>query len=194
MRTHFVYSMVSLCVIFSATSSSADVSVSVKHKYYDVEGLNAMGIWNKIRRNSIARYNGTTYSGSAAYTINAKYWWNRENGKCSMKKVLCLVDVTIILPNWTNYRTASREWQQSWDRFYTALEEHENKHKDITVRAAQEIEGAIMQLGERDSCAQLKAEADKIYSESSEKLRRTQVKFDEDTDHGVTEGVVLKRD
>ena len=153
-----------------------------------------MGIWNKIRRNSIARYNGTPYSGSASYIINPNYWWDETNAKCSMKKVLFKVKYTIILPHWTNYRKVSRDWQQAWDRFYTALEAHENKHKDITIRAAKEIEASIMQLGDRESCAELKLEADRICRDGYKKLRQTQIKFDTDTNHGATEGVILKRD
>lgn len=111
-----------------------------------------------------------------------------------MKKVHMKVDITIILPKWTDYNKVSREWKQAWDRFYEALVAHENKHKEFTIRAAEEIEAAIARLEVNGGCEQLKTRAESIYLDGLKRLRKIQIQFDKDTDHGATEGVVLERE
>lgn len=171
----------------------AETSVSINKENYEVEGLNAMGIYNQVRRRSEIKYDGITFAGQANSYIEPSYKWDKKDGKYYVTSVYIKVNATITMPTWVNYRQVSREWQQEWDRFYKALYNHEQNHINIAVKAAKSIESALMQPRGFESYNLLKAHVDRICNDGYKLLNLNQKEYDNRTNHGHSEGAYIKR-
>ena len=78
-----------------------------------------------------------------------------------------------------------------WEKYYAALFEHEQGHKDLGVKAALEIENQLLNMGSRRSCEQLELDANKMAKDVVDKYSRLEKEFDRSTNHGLNTGAVF---
>ncbi|MEO0342584.1 MAG: DUF922 domain-containing protein [Pseudomonadota bacterium] len=98
-------------------------------------------------------------------------WWVEWDGNCNVS-----VDVTITLPKLSANSGASSALKADFEKMYEALLAHERQHGQHGISAAKEVEAA--------GCNN----TDPIFA----KWRKADKDFDQRTQHGKTEGVVLR--
>ena len=101
------------------------------------------------------------------------------------------VSTTYTLPRWVDRSVGSSALQTRWDEFITALELHEEGHRDIAVEAAARIEQAIKTMGARGSCRELEQAANALGRSIVEDCQREQEEYDNRTGHGRTQGAIF---
>ncbi|MEI8191893.1 MAG: DUF922 domain-containing protein, partial [candidate division NC10 bacterium] len=153
------------------------VYVSTRFKYYDVRGstpeeltrqIDQLGPFNKwLGRNSI---------GKADCRILSPYKFIRNLlGECRLSSFGVNVDVAITLPRWD--QQGPPDLRARWSRAMRSVQSHEESHRAIAFRAANEVYRALHDLppgpcGEFESS--LKAMLEKRYDQAE----RDQVEFD----------------
>jgi predicted secreted Zn-dependent protease len=95
------------------------------------------------------------------------------------------------MPSWEPPAEADAELVADWGRYVEALRRHERRHEENGVGRAVEIRDTLLALGPRSTCADLEVAADAAGEEILEAGRAWDRRYDDDTDHGATEGVVF---
>jgi predicted secreted Zn-dependent protease len=159
---------------------------------YDIAGttfaeLNTAG----MRSGPVSKNTGARVWGMCTWQVT--WTFSRGGvGQCTLGKFSVMVGATIDLPRWINRDAASESVRGSWDRFAAGLRVHEDGHKDIGVRAANDLANQLRALPPARTCDELDrnitALGDRILAEH----RALDQAYDRATGNGATQGAVLK--
>lgn len=134
---------------------------------------------------------GKRYPAYTHWRVDWNYTYQFVPGTCKLVKLTATVSGTITLPRWVDSRDASNSLVQSWDAMVAALRVHENGHYAHGIAAAQEIEALQNTVGSAADCPSLEKEINAQSQAIVDKYSALDVKYDEDTKHGQTQGAVL---
>lgn len=174
-----------------AAEVSAQPTVNIIYTTYAISGVSAEELREHMNSKSNIRRYGKTFDALTSWNVNWRFNWNTKNSKCYITTASSTVDVTFTLPKWTNRDMSSRYLINKWDRYYDALTQHENGHKDFGIKAAEEIEQAILEMPSRISCKILESEANEIGKRILKKYMDLEKEYDENTNHGSNDGAVF---
>ncbi len=163
----------------------------LKTDYYLIGGRTASEIRNNIDREKPVRENGAGYDAYTEWFVEWNYWWDQSNDSCTIKKVETKVDVQFILPKLKTSGTLPKVLRQKWETYMKALLRHEDGHKNISVRAANEIESNILNMTSRRTCRKLEIDANHIGNELLKKYRVIEKEYDRKSNHGMNDGAVF---
>jgi predicted secreted Zn-dependent protease len=159
--------------------------------YYDVQAYNYDELREKALELSPIRHDDKVFLGNTDTNFDYSTTIQKIDGLWHFKEILTSVDIVITLPKWTDYRRAHWEDQKRWDRFYTALTAHENKHKDIAVAATKNLSKALAAIKPTRERSELFQKADNIWLKFLNEHDLLQKQFDKQTDHGRKKGAIL---
>lgn len=190
MRFLFRKSVLLLLVIaVSASAATAEPIVTEETQYYDIEGSSTSDLRNQMNSLGIKEKDGKTYDGYTNWHISWKYRYMNINFRCMIKSVATTVKITYLYPRWTGRSFAPRELTEKWDRFMSALIQHEQGHRNIAVEAASRIEEVISRMTPRTDCRELDSEANAQGYHMLEECKKSQANYDAVTSHGRLQGV-----
>lgn len=175
----------------TALNAFADVEVSEEIIYYRIAPKATHDISTQLKIHSPVRKNGETFFAQTQSTIAWKFWIKSTQHNCWIDKVNVEVQVNYTLPE---LRDASVAIQQVWDNWFPSVLQHEYGHKDNAVEYAQKIYQQIESLPVHLKCASLKLAANEIGNELTAQLRETDRLYDQDTEHGKTQGAWLGKE
>lgn len=124
------------------------------------------------------------YAATQNFTSSA-----RVDGTGKILSVTMELHPVIQLPAWSGYGSATRNQQASWDAMYRALQAHENNHHQIQLDCVETLKHELAAATRLDADT-LNALIEKLQTSAQDK----QDAYDRSSDHGATEGVVLKVD
>src|SRR4051812_41621183 len=159
--------------------------------YYDVHGATLLELRADMRRS------GPKISDSSfvAETRSPMKWtWKtKSNGvsSCELEDIQVSVNAQVLLPRWTPPADTEPGLAAEWARFMTALETHENGHKDISAQAGREIVNKLRGLS--GSCSNIGSRANDIAHAIVDRAELDQRKYDAETRHGLTQGTSFGR-
>ena len=165
--------------------------IDLKTDYYQVNGVTPSEIRDDLDMKTPIREDGLNYDAHTDWFVKWDFWWNESNGQCTITKVTTRVDVEYILPKLTISRALPKSLKKKWEVYMKALLHHEDGHKDIGVRAANEIEKEIGNMTTRRTCKQLEIDANRLGHKIIEKFRGFDEKFDRKSDHGAKNGATF---
>lgn len=169
---------------------SCELKVREKYQYYEVDGGSAAELRRQMKRSGTKWNDGRTYAAVTSWDIRYRYDISFDEGKCSVKWVKTDVDIVYQLPRRIALK-ADPELSLLWEDYMLRLKEHEYGHKDLAVKAAAEINQALSSLENFGSQEELEQEARRRADEKLRQLKEVQVKYDDDTRHGETQGAIL---
>ncbi len=112
-----------------------------------------------------------------------------DNTACVVRDVQVDLDVRMTLPQWEVPPNAPPRLVRQWERYKEALRHHENAHRDHGFFAARHTYRAIKNLRSA-SCETMQEKAEQIAARIRERYVRAGRRYDRETNHGRTEGVV----
>ena len=161
-------------------------------EYLDVAGNSKRELIEALDRLSVPDETGKRFYGHTHWELRWNYNVASEGAECRVTTVTATLDMTMSLPRWDPPRNADPALVRTWNAFVAGLREHEEGHRDIALAAAQEITNRIEAISPAANCAKLKRtvgiRANSLLDEYREKGRR----YDRTTDHGRTQGAVLR--
>jgi len=179
----------------AVAQTSAETEGPVIHdnvEYVDVTGHSKRELIEALDRLSVADGNGKRFYGHTHWELRWNFNVASEGAECRVTTVTAQLDVTMSVPRWDPPRNADPALVRTWNAFVAGLHEHEEGHRDIAVAAVQEITRRIEAIPPAANCSKLKRtvgiRANSLLDEYREKGRR----YDKTTDHGRTQGAVLR--
>ena len=161
-------------------------------EYLDVTGNSKRELIEALDRLSVPDATGKRFYGHTHWELRWNYNVASEGAECRVTTVTATLDMTMSLPRWDPPRNADPALVHTWNAFVAGLREHEEGHRDIALDAAQEITNRIEAIPPAANCEKLKRtvgiRANSLLDEYREKGRR----YDRMTDHGRTQGAVLR--
>ena len=140
-------------------------------------------------RDSGPEVRGERVPGATQLDISWDYQVVRSGTDCRMHTVEVRVIITTTLPRWLNLSAAPAALQEQWASFEDAVEQHENRHRDINLAGARDVLEKLKSIGPR-SCVELAREAAARGEASLREHDDRNTEFDRDTRGGQTQGVI----
>ena len=177
------------CLLSAAVLAEPETRSS--NMYYPVAGNTAEQLWADVLEKSPVRQNAKRHVAYTSWHVNWQFWWLEQVGSCEISKVQTRLDVTYTLPRLKQASSMPESLVTRWEKYYAALLEHEQGHKDLGIKAANEIEQRISGMGPRANCSQLEQDANAIGKSVIDKYSRIEKKYDRSTKHGLNTGAVF---
>jgi predicted secreted Zn-dependent protease len=160
---------------------------------YDISGTTLAELNAAAQRSGpVSKATGARVWGMCTWRVTWNFSRGGGEGNCRIEKFTITVGATIDLPRWTNRDAAPGSVRSSWDRFAAALRLHEDGHKDIGVRAANDLSGRLSALPAEKTCAELDRKVVALGDTVLSEYRRLDQAYDRSTDNGATQGATLK--
>lgn len=144
------------------------------NKTWTVKGKDLSAVFDNLNKNKFwGRYrsnHATSFSG--------------KGDKIDSVKVSA--SPVVLMPSWAGYGKATKDEKKSWDTMWKALKKHEDNHHVIFSDAADEWKKDIEKGGELS-----KKDFDQAWKDFNTETQKKQDKYDDRTDHGAKEGVIL---
>lgn len=160
--------------------------VDVTEQTYAVEGATESEILASLRANG-PNAGGESFFGLTASESSFHMQPRMDGSSCVAEDVRVELAVTVTLPEWDPTADAPYELTRDWTRFATALKRHEDKHRQIAAEGAQATHAALLGL-RRATCQDVEFEARQRAQRIADKTAAEQNRYDDETDHGRTQG------
>ncbi len=173
------------------TEAGALPTVEVETRYYPVKGKNLQEIYQGLQRNGPNGDRGKTFHAHTEWDIQWSYRWIESDDACRITEVDVDIKISLLLPRLANPNSLEDSVKSSWGRYYKALLEHEEHHKEYGIKAAHELDDKLRSLPPQE-CFGMQNRLSDFAQEIVGKYDAMEKAYDLETNHGINEGVVLQ--
>ncbi|HEY9878038.1 MAG TPA: DUF922 domain-containing Zn-dependent protease [Leptolyngbyaceae cyanobacterium] len=172
--------------------SSVSPTVSTHYRYYPISGNSVTELRNQMNRQGpMDPTEGRRYDAKTDWYVRWAYSHATSGRGCSIRSLTTDVEVTITYPQWVPTSRADRSAIAEWQRYMSALQLHENGHKDNGIAAGQSIVQTLSHLPAYSSCQQLDTAANAAAQSVIRQYNQQDVHYDQTTHHGSSQGAVF---
>ncbi len=166
-----------------------NVSEDARYEYYDIRGTTSEELLKQMSELG-PKDSDDNWFAKTEWAIDWAYPIPKGN---SCEPVQVIAWIKYILPRWVNKNEAPPELQARWDAYELRLKQHEEHHKDITVKYCQQFMAEIKKIDDYKSCKELEERIGAIHATGIiiNACTQEQAQYDLDTNHGATEGLIL---
>ncbi len=174
------------CLVFSAPV------VNEQYNLYKINGSTSSDLRKELSAHGPV-INGEHFDAQVNWYINWYYYWNNQpqHRSCKITRVEIKVKIDHSMPHWDNEEAASSNLQLKWNNYLKNLTIHEQGHADNGLKAAQEIEQALLDTPAMLNCVSLKKLLDDRAYAIIKKHNDWDSNYDEKTHHGRTQGATF---
>lgn len=166
-----------------------EIAENITTNYYDISGFTVSELNSQMQTLGPEM---TSNERVYAITNNAINWTLPTETDDGCSEIEAELIVEYIMPRWINYSEATLEMQQKWDYFYSLLLQHELEHGKIARQEAEKFLVEIKNLKNYTSCHDFDDKVYPIQEKYLLEMAQKQENYDNETNHGATEGVVLQ--
>ena len=133
--------------------------------------------------------NGKRFHGYTRWYVRWQFQWAPDpQGGCRITQVNTRLTTEVQLPD---LRRGTEAQQARFDRYLSALSQHEQGHVQVGRDAAQTIDRAIADMPAASDCATLERNANILGQALLQEHVEREKQFDVTTGHGATQGALL---
>ena len=143
---------------------------------YEVHGTTLTEVHDVIRTMPEA---GSCDWSESTYSVS----WG-DDGKVT--DVEAVIRIKVTMPAWVEVDQAPQEAQDEWNRFWAALEAHEQGHIDIVSEKLADVDTGMI--------GKTEAEAGQVWNTAFDELNKASKAYDDGNNHGQNEGTILDLD
>ncbi|MFY3383329.1 DUF922 domain-containing Zn-dependent protease [Paracidovorax sp. MALMAid1276] len=170
-------------------AAHAAVEEDSTHRPYPVQVRPGESLRAALHAATPISVGGQRFHGYTRWDVRWSFrWWREASGRCAITEVTTRLRTEVQLPE---LRGAGAAQQAAFDRYLTALSQHEQGHVQIGRDAAQAIDQALRQMPAAPDCATLERDANAV----AQRLLRDHVErekqYDVRTRHGASQGARL---
>ena len=180
-----------LLLALLASAAVAEPLVRVHTSYYYIDGPSATVLAAQLDNNGPVGADGNHHPGRTRWDIQWKLRSQQQGNACGMKEAAVAVGIAQTLPKWRGEGKGATGLRALWTRFVDALQRHEDVHKQHGIKAAKEIEAAVLALKPASNCEDLESAANARAQEIVSKYKSLDEAYDKKTDHGRQDGASL---
>ena len=131
-------------VLKSNTTESHQANTIIVKSFYPIKEFTYKKMINEVKNKKLKRYQKNLISSAsikATFYLKPLNIPKPKNQKCRLTKQDFYWNLTIkyLLPQWRSRHLADPKLQKKWDKYLEKLINHEDKHKDIFLEAADNI-------------------------------------------------------
>lgn len=167
--------------------------VEVATRTYDVFGLTPFDI--RVDMNRARQAAGLPFDARTEWRV---FWrfslssgWRGARRRCSVSGGSVRVEINYILPNWVDGDRAAPAVRGHWERYFTALIEHEDGHAEFGIAAAEDIRTMIERFPSMARCGQLREAINAGALEIIDNYAAEDDAYDKRTRNGTLTGAVF---
>ncbi len=166
-----------------------DVPRTARTDYYSVEGSSVQQLSASMKSRRPFDHNAYT-----AWYIDWNYSFSIHPDRWELREFDVRVQIRYTLPQWKRPTHVDPKTAVEWERFLKAVVEHEKGHANIGLRCASEIKEVInFTTWEGKTRDEVKKKVDAKCKSILARFKALEARYDEDTDHGRTQGARLGR-
>ena len=158
--------------------------------YYDVGGTASAQIRAEMNKLGPVGTDNKRYDAKTTWSVRYRLSPRTIPGGCEIRAEVS-ARFFYTMPRWTNLDKASASVSRRWREYYAALLVHEEGHARLARQAATTIQDAFTKLPGNVPCPTLREQHVQVYNIVLEEFRRRQKAYDEETQHGRTQGAVF---
>ena len=182
--------LVLLC--FLVGFAHAKPSVVTRHNFYSISGVTSHDLRAQMEKSGPGAKSKLKGDARTKWLVNWKFGLKQVAGGCRVHKIATSVNVTFIMPHWKNADKGSLELRERWQNYTKALQNHENGHSDLAIKAAQEIETVLPGLSPMRSCSEMERTANRTAIDIVNSYKKKEEYYDILTVHGMTQGASFR--
>ena len=156
-------------------------------KYYDIHGRTPGEVASSVER--LAPETSADLGHTRATYHPAWHTIKDADGMCDLTAVKVTTASQVARPRWTPTADTVPGLSTEWQRFTSALEEHEAGHKDISARGAQEILDGMLAM--KTFCSQVPRDVKRLTDSVAAQVQRRQAAYDVTTHRGGSQGAAF---
>jgi len=112
--------------------------------------------------------------------LGVSYQWEQQEVYCKITSVFIELESSIQVPRWTDRGAADFTLIVMWNRYVTALLDHEYTHREYLYRRATDLTRELYRI-ESPTCSSIQAMARSTETRIRDQYRRLNEQFDEET-------------
>lgn len=160
----------------SSGGAASSTSITVDHKTRDVHGKTLTQVYNSMTSG------GTQEAGSILPLLKPDPQYEYDDND-HVKKAVVHVHEVKTMPNWAELNSQCTPVKNEWNRFYKALDAHEDKHLEIDHKHFADVHKQLLGKKREDAWKRL----DTVV-EAADKANQD---YDNSSQHGLTEGTKI---
>lgn len=178
-----------LALALQAPAVLAEISENLTYTDYRVEANSRQSLARQLTYTSPIRHDGKTFHAYTTWRVSWQFRWQAQaNGECRIAQVSTSLDTTIQLPRLDG---GSPRQAEQFQRYLTALKEHELGHHHIGRQAALEVNSQLQAMPAMPDCTRLVAAANRLAHHIVERHKDEERTYDLVTVHGRVQGARL---
>lgn len=186
-RLSLVVATLSLALVVA--EARAEISETLSYTDYRVEAGHNQSLARALAHTSPIRHHGKIFHAYTTWRVSWQFHWNQEaEGTCRIVRVATSLDTTIRLPRLDGGSPSQRE---RFQRYLSALHEHELGHHRIGRQAALEIDQQLKSMPSLPDCTRLVAAANRLAQHIVTRYQDEERTYDLVTVHGRLQGARL---
>ena len=167
-------------------------TTAFQNAYYVVHGRLSRELRAQINQYGPCDAAGNRHWAYTAWRVDSLFTTRTTPAGVVVDGVEVKVAVVRTLPQWPASADDPPELRTQWESFVSALAIHEDGHTEIAKRAAAELLSALLELKPAPDEASLRQCADAAKRHIFERAHGEEADYDRSTDHGRTQGAVLR--
>lgn len=172
-----------------APTAFAEINETLTYSDYEVPASNSRSLARALNKTSPIRHDGQTFHAYTTWRVNWNYRWAVDsNGDCRITAVSTGLNTTIQLPRLVGGSYSQRE---RFQRYLSALNQHELGHHEIGRKAALEVDRQLQAMPAMSDCQRLSSAANKLAYRVVNQLKDEERTYDLITVHGRLQGARL---
>lgn len=163
-------------------------SESLNIEFYEVHGESRDELRRSLEENGPIGESGDRYHGYTKWNIGWNFKLTPSGRQCRITDLTTKLEVTMTLPRWNKPDNAPKDLAQEWDRYSTALRQHEDGHQNMGISAAEEIKQRLSGLTGTGGCQKLAEDMNSKANAVIAEFNAKELAYDATTEHGATQG------
>lgn len=175
----------------ASASLWAETIETVEYKTYTISPRAPQEIKPELMRRTPIRERGGSYNGHTDWYVDWHYQSRQMRNTCLLQNIQTKVHVVYTLPELSSYVT-DPQTIAVFNKFNSALTQHEKNHGKNGILAAREIDTALKNIETQRNCRYLsRRQINDIANNIIRKYTQADREYDRRTDNGRTEGALI---
>lgn len=162
------------------------IAGTTRTTYYEVHGRTVAQLAADLRRQGPKGDDGELRTAFTESRFSWQYTTRPDGLMCRAAGVRVTIAAEVLMPKWVPAADTEPGVVTMWNESMNALAVHEAGHSDIRVRFATIIRDRVASM--RTRCDRFTVAADSASNAIVAEMRAAQVKYDGDTQNGLTQG------